>query len=81
MTTLVLIAKEPLPGKVKTRLTPDLTPEQAAELAAACISDTVAAIAELPATRRVLAFDGQRVPAGAENYDVLPQSEGTLTSR
>lgn len=81
MTTLVLIAKEPLPGKVKTRLTPALTPEQAAELAAACISDTIAAIAELPADRRVLAFDGDVIPVGAENYDVLPQSEGTLDQR
>ena len=31
MTTLVVIAKECLPGRVKTRLTPALTPEQAAE--------------------------------------------------
>lgn len=81
MTTLVLIAKEPLPGKVKTRLTPALSPEQAAQLAAACISDTLAAIAPLPATRRVLAFDGSRIPAGAERYDLLPQADGTLDLR
>jgi glycosyltransferase A (GT-A) superfamily protein (DUF2064 family) len=81
MTTLVLIAKEPLPGKVKTRLTPALTPEQAAQLAAACISDTLAALAPLPATRRILAFDGTRIPAGAERYEVLPQVEGTLDLR
>jgi glycosyltransferase A (GT-A) superfamily protein (DUF2064 family) len=81
MTTLVLIAKEPLPGKVKTRLTPALTPEQAAQLAAACISDTLAALAPLPATRRILAFDGTRIPAGAEHYEVLPQVEGTLDLR
>lgn len=81
MTTLVLIAKEPLPGKVKTRLTPALTPGQAAELAAACISDTIAAIAKLPADRRVLAFDGDVIPVGAEHYDVLPQTEGTLDQR
>jgi glycosyltransferase A (GT-A) superfamily protein (DUF2064 family) len=81
MTTLVLIAKEPLPGKVKTRLTPALTPEQAAELAAACIRDTLAAIAPVPATRRVLAFDGVRIPAGAEDYDLLSQADGTLDLR
>jgi glycosyltransferase A (GT-A) superfamily protein (DUF2064 family) len=81
MTTLVLIAKEPLPGKVKTRLTPALTPEQAAQLAAACISDTLAALAPLPATHRILAFDGVRIPAGAEDYEVLPQVDGTLDQR
>ncbi|PRY67307.1 hypothetical protein B0I08_107203 [Glaciihabitans tibetensis] len=81
MTTLVLIAKETLPGKVKTRLTPALTPEQAAELAAACIGDTLAATATLPATRRILAFDGTRVPAGAETFEVLHQVGGTLDQR
>jgi glycosyltransferase A (GT-A) superfamily protein (DUF2064 family) len=81
MTTLVLIAKETLPGKVKTRLTPALTPEQAAELAAACIGDTLAATATLPATRRILAFDGEVVPAGAESFEVLHQVDGTLDQR
>jgi len=32
---IVVIAKEPYPGRVKTRLTPPFTPVQAAELAAA----------------------------------------------
>ena len=33
MTTLIVIAKEPLPGRAKTRLHPPFTLEQAAELA------------------------------------------------
>ena len=33
-TTLLFIAKQPLPGRVKTRLVPPCTPEQAAALAA-----------------------------------------------
>lgn len=81
MTTIVLIAKEPLPGKVKTRLHPALSFEQAAELAAASIDDTLVTLAQLPATRRILAFDGERVPFGAEGYEVLPQSDGTLDQR
>jgi len=81
MTTLVLIAKETIPGRVKTRLAPSLTLEQAAELAAASISDTLAAVADLPATRRVLLFDGERIPAGAEDYEVIPQVAGTLDVR
>ena len=81
MTTLIVIAKETIPGKVKTRLTPAFTPEQAAELAAASIADTFAAVADLPFTRRILAFDGTRLPAGAERFEVIPQVSGGLDER
>ena len=37
---VVVIAKEPRPGAVKTRLCPPLMPEQAAELAEAALADT-----------------------------------------
>ncbi len=39
---LTVMAKAPVPGKVKTRLSPPLTPEQAAELNAAFLRDTLA---------------------------------------
>jgi len=81
MTTLIVIAKETIPGKVKTRLTPDFTPEQAAELAAAAIQDTFAAVAELPFSRRILAFDGTRLPRGVESFEVIPQVSGGLDLR
>ena len=41
MTTLLVIAKEPVPGRVKTRLTPPFTPEEAAALAEAALADTL----------------------------------------
>lgn len=81
MTTLIVIAKECLPGKVKTRLHPPLSLEQAAELAAASLDDTLTAVAVLPATRRVLAFDGTVAPAAASGYDVVPQVAGGLDER
>lgn len=81
MTAIVLIAKEALPGKVKTRLHPPLSLEAAAELAAAAIADTLAAIAAVPATRRVLLFDGVEVPPGSEGYDVMNQVAGDLDVR
>ena len=81
MTTLIVIAKECLPGKVKTRLHPPLSLEQAAELAAASLHDTLAAVAGLPATRRVLAFDGVVAPAAAAGYDIVPQVTGGLDER
>lgn len=81
MTTLLVIAKEPLPGKAKTRLHPPFSLEQAAELAAAAIDDTLAALAELPATRRILLFDGHRPPAAAGGYEIVPQAAGDLDER
>ncbi|MBC7590018.1 MAG: DUF2064 domain-containing protein [Salinibacterium sp.] len=81
MTTLVLIAKEPLPGKAKTRLHPPLSLEQAAHLAAAAIDDTLAALQSLPATRRILLFEGNRLPPRSEHYDVTGQTTGTLDMR
>jgi rSAM/selenodomain-associated transferase 1 len=81
MTTIILIAKETIPGKVKTRLHPPLSLEQAATLAAASISDTLDAIAALDAGRRILLFDGERVPAGAEDYEVMHQVSGDLDER
>lgn len=57
-TNLIVIAKEPVAGRVKTRLVPPLSYAQAAELAAAALSDTLQAVAATPARHRLLAFDG-----------------------
>jgi rSAM/selenodomain-associated transferase 1 len=55
---LLLLAKAPVPGRVKTRLCPPWTPAQAAELAAAAIADTVEVLAATPAVARTLVADG-----------------------
>ncbi|MGW2701540.1 TIGR04282 family arsenosugar biosynthesis glycosyltransferase [Streptomyces sp. NPDC001340] len=81
MTTLLVIAKEPLPGRVKTRLTPPFSPEQAATLAEASLSDTLRAVAETPATRRVLVLDGRPGPWLPPGFDVVPQCTGGLDAR
>ncbi len=41
VTTLLVIAKQPVPGRVKTRLVPPCTHEQAAALAEAALADTL----------------------------------------
>jgi len=81
MTTLILIAKETIPGRVKTRLHPALSLEQAATLAAVSIQDTLTAVASLPATRRVLLFDGANTPPNTSGWDVVPQTTGNLDER
>ncbi|MYW42646.1 DUF2064 domain-containing protein, partial [Streptomyces sp. SID161] len=81
MTTLLVIAKEPLPGRVKTRLTPPFTPAEAAALAEAALADTLHAVSAAPATRRVLVLDGSPGPWLPPGFDVVPQCAGGLDLR
>ncbi|MFD7566627.1 DUF2064 domain-containing protein [Streptomyces tendae] len=80
-TTLLVIAKEPRPGRVKTRLTPPFTPAEAAALAEAALADTLAAVAATPARRRVLVLDGAPGPWLPPGFDVVPQCAGGLDER
>src|SRR5690606_12164251 len=81
LTTLLVIAKEPRPGRVKTRLTPPFTPGQAARLAEAALTDTLHAVAAAPALRRVLVLDGSPGPWLPPGFDVVPQGTGGLDER
>ncbi|GGX95052.1 TIGR04282 family arsenosugar biosynthesis glycosyltransferase [Streptomyces fructofermentans] len=81
MTTLLVIAKEPRPGRVKTRLTPPFTPQEAAALAEAALTDTLRAVAATPARRRVLVLDGTPGPWLPPGFDVVPQATGDLDER
>ncbi|MFE1250773.1 DUF2064 domain-containing protein [Streptomyces sp. NPDC058735] len=81
MTTLLVIAKEPRPGRVKTRLTPPFTPAQAAGLAEAALADTLRAVSAAPADRRVLVLDGAPGPWLPPGFDVVPQCAGGLDER
>ncbi|MBM7471572.1 TIGR04282 family arsenosugar biosynthesis glycosyltransferase [Subtercola frigoramans] len=83
MLTIIVIAKECLPGRVKTRLTPELSFEQAAAVASASLADTLDAIRAVPATRRILAFDGRPsyAPAEAHGFEIIPQADGDLSDR
>ncbi|PIM69124.1 glycosyltransferase [Streptomyces sp. JV178] len=81
MTTLLVIAKEPRPGRVKTRLCPPFSPAEAAALAEAALVDTLAAVAATPADRRVLVLDGEPGPWLPPGFDVVPQRGGGLDER
>ncbi|WP_392840614.1 DUF2064 domain-containing protein [Streptomyces sp. LN500] len=80
-TTLLVIAKEPLPGLVKTRLTPPFTPAEAAQLAEAALSDTLRTVLSLPARRRVLVLDGRPGPWLPPGIEVVAQCTGQLDER
>ena len=80
-TTLLVIAKQPLPGRVKTRLVPPCTHEQAAALAEAALADTLNAVLMAPAARRVLVLEGEPGPWLPPGFDILPQRRGPLDER
>ncbi|MFE7169095.1 DUF2064 domain-containing protein [Streptomyces sp. NPDC057616] len=81
MTTLLVIAKEPRPGHVKTRLTPPFTPHEAAALAEAALADTLEVVARTPARRRVLVLQGSPGPWLPPGFDVVRQCPGGLDER
>ena len=56
---LLVLAKAPEPGRVKTRLCPPLTPGEAADLAAAALLDTLDAVCRVPGGRVVVALAGR----------------------
>ena len=79
---LLVIAKAPVPGRVKTRLTPPCTPEQAARIAAAAIADTLAAVAAVEReARRIVVLDGEPGPWIPDGFDVIAQRGDGLAER
>ncbi|NUR01881.1 MAG: DUF2064 domain-containing protein [Streptomyces sp.] len=79
--TLLVIAKEPRPGRVKTRLTPPFTPHEAAALAEAALADTLDTVARTPAHRRVLVLEGEPGPWLPPGFEVVRQCPGGLDER
>jgi uncharacterized protein len=79
MTTVIVLAKECVPGRVKTRLTPPFSPEEAAALASASLADTLEAAGRVRADRHLLWFDGT-APRGT-GFDVVQQPSGGLDER
>lgn len=85
--SVIVIAKAPLPGFAKTRLIPAIGREGAARLAAAALADTLWAIAETPAARRVLVIDGPINGApwlpriDGRRFELIPQRDGGLGQR
>jgi rSAM/selenodomain-associated transferase 1 len=86
MSTLIVVAKAPVPGRVKTRLCPPFTPGQAAALAAAALRDTLAIAASTSADHRLLVLDGSLDPelrraCLRHGFTRRPQVPGSLDVR
>ena len=83
---LVIMAKEPVAGKVKTRLSPDLTPQEAADLYRCFLQDSIAEMGALDGIDRAIAY----APATARaifaaladhRFTLFPQQDMELGQR
>jgi uncharacterized protein len=86
---LLLLAKAPQPGRVKTRLCPPAGPVQAARIAAAALLDTLAALRAVPGVQPVVALAGdiagaercQEISAALRGLPVIAQRGASLGER
>jgi rSAM/selenodomain-associated transferase 1 len=86
MSTLIVLAKAPVPGRVKTRLCPPFTPRQAAGLAEAALTDTLRAVRACAADNLLLFLDGEPgpwlpKPRNGQGIGVAAQPGGGLDER
>lgn len=78
---LLVLAKSPVPGTVKTRLCPPFDPVEAAGIAEAALADTLEAALGSGADRVVVALDGAAGPWLPVGVTVIAQSTGDLAAR
>ncbi|WP_405497477.1 DUF2064 domain-containing protein [Nocardia sp. NBC_00511] len=87
--TLLVLAKSPIPGFAKTRLTPPFSPVDAAYLAACALLDTLDAVRESGIRHRVIAWTGDldraersiELAAALREVTVIPQRGDTFGER
>jgi glycosyltransferase A (GT-A) superfamily protein (DUF2064 family) len=78
---LIVLAKEPVPGRVKTRLMPPCDPAEAAAIATAALVDTLSAACSSGADRVLVALDGEPGPWCPPGVVVVDQGQGPLADR
>ncbi len=84
---MIVICKPPVPGFVKTRMCPPLSPEQAAALARGALADTFAACQGVAAGRHVAVIDAPASLVGLPvawippGWEVVAQRTGGLDAR
>jgi glycosyltransferase A (GT-A) superfamily protein (DUF2064 family) len=78
---VLVMAKAPTAGRVKTRLCPPMTPSEAAVIAEAALADTLEAVAGCGADHKVLALDGAPSDWLPEGVRVVQQRGRGLAER
>ena len=83
MRHLIVMVRDPVPGRVKTRLQTRYSPEQASEIYAAFVRDVCDTARTLPIDKRIITYD----PPGAEravqtlcgeDWHYVPQAQADL---
>ena len=78
---VLVMAKAPVAGAVKTRMCPPLHPSEAAELAAAALADTLQVVASSGAEERLIALDGDPGEWLPPGFTVIAQRGATFAER
>ncbi len=86
---ILVVAKAPVAGLAKTRLAPRFGPDGAAELAAAALLDTLAAVDQADVASRILAVTGDlagarragEIASVLENFTVIAQRGAGFADR
>jgi len=80
---LGIFAKQPVPGKVKTRLCPPLTPEQAADLYRVCLQETVTRMVSISGCELAICYSGNEdwFATTFPGVKLVPQCGGDLGER
>jgi rSAM/selenodomain-associated transferase 1 len=83
--TLLVVAKQPIPGQTKTRLCPQLSPAQSADLYECFLLDTLDVMRRVPDVKRVVCFlpdDGREYfNQLAPDMDLTRQHDESLGER
>jgi glycosyltransferase A (GT-A) superfamily protein (DUF2064 family) len=87
--TLLVIAKSPIAGFAKTRLTPPFSPREAAQLAAAALLDTLTAVRHSGVRHHIVAWTGElsraersdELATALDEFEVVPQRGNTFGER
>src|SRR5947209_13130027 len=78
---VLVMAKGAVPWRVNSRLSPPCSLEVAAALAEAALADTLDAVADSGADRRMVALDGAPGAWLPPGFDVVPQCDGSFDCR
>jgi glycosyltransferase A (GT-A) superfamily protein (DUF2064 family) len=79
--TVLVLAKQPLPGHSKTRLAPRYGDVGAARLAAAALADTLDVVRQVPRARKVLVLAGDPQGVDCAGFQVVGQAAGSHAER
>jgi glycosyltransferase A (GT-A) superfamily protein (DUF2064 family) len=77
----MVMAKSPVAGRVKTRLCPTFSLEEAASVASASLADTLQSVARCGAERKIVALEGEPGPWLPPGFEIIPQRGEGLASR